>query len=420
MPELSLGKKQIWTYPGAAAPFHAFVGMPGVGKTYTLTGVHLQKVLAYDYKRLYITSQTTFAIETALARLDEEAQKHVVCSTFHSMVYKWGTEDYSESGPYIARPPEPHKVRVFQKGIDAEALLEYARRAPSNLPKEVQNRRDYLATFDPFNNPDPVQSWVFDKPIHRSLRYDMTLLRYWADLDHRELDLREGSRQAGFIFVDEAQDMTPLQAYLLLRFAKEHLLAVRVYGDPHQQINYDYPAPLFEFAQPEETTILEGEPAFKRVPIGIARVAHALLPDAPPPEVWANLNKEGAIRSFSDRIYPVSRGYSLSISRAGVLRAVEHCPRQRFAATPQAARKAGWCPSEQPVFCTIHAAKGWEAPSVTIQPLKPAYMRKLREGDPVMRKLLFTAITRAQDIVYLPTPIYNLCMSLSTDSALSA
>lgn len=416
-PEPTL-EDQLWGL-GSNVPFHAFLGMAGVGKTYTLCESHLPKVLMYEDQNIYITSQTSFAIETVLARLKPEDRDRVTCATFHSLAYHWGTKEFAEGGTRLARSKEAHKTQLFQKGIDDEAMRLYEKNAPSNLPLEVKRRRDFLATFDPAC-PEPIPPWVFEKPIHDSLRFDMTLLRFWASPERKNVDLRENFRIAGYLFVDEAQDLTPLQADLLLWFARRNRLAVRVYGDPNQQINYDYEAPLFAFARQEEVTILEGHPDYKRVPLEIARAAHTFRPNAPPPEAWANLQTRGVIRPYGDRTYPVSQGYSLSLSRSGVARASEACPRQQFAVSPLAAREAGWDPGKKPIFSTIHGAKGWEAPTVTIQPLKPSYMRKLRDGDPVMSRLMFTAMTRAQETLYLPASIYELCMSRLTALARSA
>ena len=247
----------------------------------------------------------------------------------------------------------------------------------------------------------------------------MTLLRFYLDLCKEPVERPWEGR--GYLLIDEAQDVTRMQAALIREFAKRRGFAIRVYGDPNQQISHEYDAPLFSDLAPQDMTVLEGTPGYKRVPRQIAELAWGLDPSMPHWESWANLDEPGEIRPFERPIYPVFKGISMSESRARTRTCSMASPKSQIALSPRAACNAGWDLERNPVFCTIHAAKGWEAETVTVQRWQPGrHQARIRRGEITAIRQLFTALTRCKRTLYIHQEMLELCKLRSTELASSA
>lgn len=415
---MSNRRGDLWGGFGVLKPYHVFLGMPGVGKTYTMIEEHMPLVVERGYSAI-VTSQTNYAVETAAKRLPEKLLANVSCCTLHKLIFGFGGKEHADCGPTYRRPDEQFRKRVLQVGIDDAALDSYVRDAPSNRSKEVARRAKYLATLDPFDNSE-IEDWVKKPAIHQSLVYDMTLLRYWQVL-RKELDSRPiAPYLRGCIFVDEGQDITPLQTAVLLEVARRYGYAVRVYGDPNQQISHDYEAPLFAGVADEDLTILPGNPAFKRVPWKIAELAWSLDPTMPHWSGWANMEVEGDIRVFDKPIYPVVAGMSLSESRARTRTSAKKTRKHLYTLDPRVAHDHGWDLARNPLFCCIHGAKGWESDVVVCQRWLPNHQAKVRRGEKVALRQLFTILTRCKKTLYIHREMLALCNSELTGLARSA
>lgn len=409
---------KVFAGPRSLKPFHVFLGMPGVGKTHTMIHDHIPRLIDLGYE-VHIVSQTTYAVETAANRLPAEYSGDVSCSTLHKFLFNRGSKEHADRFTARMISKQAYNSRPLQVGADDALLDAYVQDAPSNRNKEVERRAKYLATFDPYGD-DPIEKWVEDPAIHRSLAYDMTLLRYWKSL-RTELDSTPLlSFFRGVILIDEAQDVTPLQSAVLREIARKLGFAIRVYGDPHQQISNDYDAPLFAEVADDDLTILPGHPKYKRVPWRIAQLAWSLDPSMPHWSEWANMDCEGEIRVFDKSVYPVQCGMSLSESRARTRTCAKETRKHQYTLDPKVAHKYGWDLGRSPLFCCIHGAKGWESDVVICQRWLPNHRAKVRRGEQVARNQLFTILTRCKKTLYIHREMLELCNLSSTALARSA
>jgi AAA domain-containing protein len=400
----------------------AFKGLPGVGKTHQLLE-DLNHVLSGGcVKNFCVISQTQFAVKGARNRFDQKAVPKdcsVVAMTLHSLIWKElkrlrkaGVVTPATQGMSPGRSKRPE---YFTKPIgksDNGSLDQYCKEAPSNEREDTKAIQKLFSEYDPFIDLCPNPKMLGDVPA--SCRFDQSLLFYYLHgtvsgtyMAVKSIhDAKTAAVHRDWVFVDEFQDFSPLQAAALLRYAEQTGCVLRMYGDPNQAMGTTRPLPkLLEIAERDgKVTDIFGDSEYRRCPYKIAELGHKIQPETTaPPEVWANPNYEGIVEAFScsrSKKYPVARGFSIGESRWAVRTAVgfANFPLPQIALSPEALPRDG---TEVPVFSTPFGVKGYEHEVVTIQLWKPKHMKAYRRGCPMARRQLFVSVTRSKGILLI-------------------
>lgn len=213
---------------------HAIYGPPGTGKTTEmLRRVEQAKVSGVQAERIAFVSFTRAAASEALSRLGLKRSNNV--STIHSMCFRLLNLKQSQV-------VDPAKLREFSMQVGVPVI--------GKSPEDDEERADgdsYLDIINYARNTFTDPSVVYDYSTRPGTRaeFNMFLRAYsdWKDTfgfydftDMLERASRKGARpDAEIIFVDEAQDLSPLQWRVIERFAKG-AEEIHIAGDDDQAI----------------------------------------------------------------------------------------------------------------------------------------------------------------------------------------
>lgn len=213
---------------------HAIYGPPGTGKTTEmLRRVEQAKVSGVQAERIAFVSFTRAAASEALSRLGLKRSNNV--STIHSMCFRLLNLKQ-------AQVIDPAKLREFSAQVGVPVI--------GKSPEDDEERADGDAYLDIINyarNTFTDPSLVYDYSSRPGTRAEFNMfLRAYSDWKHTygfcdftdmlERVAKKGSRpDAQVIFVDEAQDLSPLQWRVIERFAKG-AEEVHIAGDDDQAI----------------------------------------------------------------------------------------------------------------------------------------------------------------------------------------
>lgn len=213
---------------------HAIYGPPGTGKTTEmLRRVELAKLSGIQAERISFMSFTRAAASEALSRLGLKRSNNV--ATIHSMCFK-------ALNLKQAQVVDPAKIREFSKQVGVPVI--------GKSPEDDEERADGDAYLDivsyarnSFLEPSEVYDFS-DRPGTRA-EFNMFIRAYseWKSAygfyDFNDMLERAAKKiakaDAEVLFVDEAQDLSPLQWRVIDRFASG-VAEVHIAGDDDQAI----------------------------------------------------------------------------------------------------------------------------------------------------------------------------------------
>ena len=213
---------------------YAIYGPPGTGKTTEmLRRVEQAKVSGVQAERIAFVSFTRAAASEALSRLGLKRSNNV--STIHSMCFRLLNLKQTQV-------IDPAKLREFSAQVGVPVI--------GKSPEDDEERADGDAYLDIINyarNTFTDPSLIYDYSSRPGTRAEFNMfLRAYTDWKHTfgfcdftdmlERVAKKGSRpDAQVIFVDEAQDLSPLQWRVIERFAKG-AEEIHIAGDDDQAI----------------------------------------------------------------------------------------------------------------------------------------------------------------------------------------
>ncbi|UZX16537.1 ATP-dependent helicase [Thermus sp. PS18] len=301
-------------------------GPPGTGKTTWLQG-EVERLLRSGVpgEEVAVCSFSRAAFREFAGRLAGRVPEENL-GTIHSLAYR-----------AIGRPP---------LALTREALEDWNRKVPDTwriTPRVDARGLDLLDVMDPYEDEDsrPYGDRLYDRVVY--LRNTLAPMAGWTEEERAfaqawkswmngqgvvdfpgmlELALaRPGGLGVRFLLVDEAQDLTPLQLRLVLKWAQGARLAL--VGDDDQAIYGFMGADGVSFL----SVPVDGEIVLSqshRVPARVQRVAEAIAAriTTRAPKRYAPRDKEGEVRLFwvppeepyhavADALERVTRGESV-------------------------------------------------------------------------------------------------------------
>ena len=239
-----LNREQEMSIFHGLSPLMIIAG-PGTGKTFTLTGriAHLLKTDQARPSEVLAVSFTQRAAEEMKSRLsnsfnDDSIIKDLRVQTLHSFGYgflrRFGPEIGRLDSYFIADEEK-------QKGILNKLLQESGREGIRlNLSEIMEKISLFRQGSLPENRLDPALISLSHR-YERRLRdenlmdYDDLLLMPLRIMNEHEDILRIVQNDLKFMFVDEYQDLNPLQINLIKALAHAEL-HITIIGDPDQSI----------------------------------------------------------------------------------------------------------------------------------------------------------------------------------------
>lgn len=438
------------------------VAGPGTGKTHTLTYRIAQVVqeLPYDQKALAITFTNKAAgemLERLKRRLADDI--HLVdVGTFHSFCLQLLRQ-------FIHHTLLPEDFEV----ATPEQVQDLAKHAwPDKKPRERRALLEKVSQWK--SNPAPADLPEEVKVLNLTLRRRKLL--DFDDLLWETFQLLQGNKKVmtaihktyAYIFVDEYQDINPIQHVLLKMFVGEEGRMTAI-GDPNQaiygfrgsdvrffeQFPADFPGAVTLFLSDNYRSapnllsasgqMIAKAPTQKKVPALTAKIyeeghltMHQALTDKAEAEyVVHQIEKmvggtsmfsrdsgrvdvqQGSERSFGDiavlyRLNSQSLALQEAFERSGIPYHVAGAPKSGKSDDPV----DEICPSrgeelalnvEKVSLMTLHAAKGLEFPVVFIvgveQNILPLNLEGMVADVDEERRLLYVGMTRAKESLYL-------------------
>lgn len=401
-------------HPATTERFWVFSGLPGVGKTYQMIQ-DLRSVVDQGWAKTFdVISQTNYAVKNAGKDIFEKEMPKGVCiqaRTLHKLI--WGAltplrvAGLAPPAAFQIGPSKSKRPAYLTNVLDVtdrKMRERYVKDAPSGESDDSKITQKLFSEYDPWVDGLPDPKMLGDVP--RACRFDQSLLHYLLATESAPsrwekfvLGPEVILEYRPWIFVDEFQDFTPLQAAALIRYADINGAVVRLYGDPNQAMATNRRLPkLLEIAEKcGKVTPIFGSPGFRRCPYPIAEVAHKILPDVcPVPELWANNGSKGRVVTVtcpnSEKIR-VARGFSIGESRWAVATSIKFAATHQYVFSPEGLPEGE---TDIPVFATAFGVKGYEADVVTIQRWKPKHMEAYRRGEPEARRRMFVAVSRSK------------------------
>ncbi len=205
---------------------------PGTGKTHTLTQRILKDISALPSgeKVLAITFTNKAALEMQHRLVQQSADmSKIFVGTFHSFCLQFLRQHYREDGlPADVQVASTEEVESLTKELWPQ--------------HSVSQRRDLLQRISrwksvEFLQPFPEQVTAYNKFLrqHKRLDFDDLLLEALKLMSFNPSLLKETQETYRHIFVDEYQDINPLQHTLLKALAGPGV-TLTVIGDPNQAI----------------------------------------------------------------------------------------------------------------------------------------------------------------------------------------
>jgi DNA helicase-2/ATP-dependent DNA helicase PcrA len=240
---LSLAQRQAVLHEGG--PLVILAG-PGSGKTLTLTHriAHLIRCGKASPEEVLAVAFTQRAAQemrhrlVALLERDGRPSQELRVQTLHAFGFDFLRRHWGEMGwegtPFLV--DETARMRILIEALQRECPGVSARALPS-LMEEVSRWRQSPRQEGPPRSLVAQAAQAYERALRRcgALDYDDLLLLPLDILETREDILRESRLRNRFIFVDEFQDMNPLQVRLLKRLAHSGD-GLTVIGDPDQSI----------------------------------------------------------------------------------------------------------------------------------------------------------------------------------------
>lgn len=419
---------------------HIYLATAGSGKTTTL----LNLAKHHDLRRVAFITFTKVAAQVAVDRCNEMTGipknnlRHF--STLHSMCFRAlgvNTDSMMSSDDY----------RDF--GDRAGYKLGYAGASLTDLEEiDWNDLRDiHLLSIDSLyrNNPKAIQQHLEDLQGGKFGRFVPTYYRYRQE--HSKLDYtdllelylaRQLVEDVDVAFIDEAQDLTPLQ-WRVAMTAFRNCKVIYIAGDPNQA--------LYSFAGGDPTilTRIRGELHYLdkswRVPQVIMDKANSIVRHIPIKEradyfgVAAN-DRPGRIKvitSLKEVPYDLSKTYMmLAANRKQLKPYVDFCRREGWnydrTGVPGISQQAILHPDrrslEEQAFIdtlakkgvtnlrqrnvninTIHGTKGDEADVVIVTPdLQPNTYKHYLECPSDVHRMFYVAVTRTKRDLYILRP----------------
>lgn len=322
-----------------SSDLHLYFAAAGCGKTSALMQLVKEKLYGKnstiksraDFKQLRFISFTKIAAEVTKQRLSKLTGISVhelgpICSTLHSMCFRalgaskagmMRAEDYTDFGNRAGyNLGQLRTSRIHQEDIDWKDLRDiYLCNADStyrNNPKTVQERA----------NSDTMARLSRFMALYSSYRQSVNRMDF---TDLLEKYLEEGRVEEGVrcVFVDEAQDLTPLQWKVVFQ-AFRNCTEMHVAGDPNQAI--------FSFAggDPSVLVRLKGTPHYLdtsyRVPANILKVATTITSQIPTTEraefeIHSFIGRNGTFADTKVEEEALKKGHVIK-NRAGIIKVV--------------------------------------------------------------------------------------------------
>lgn len=354
----------------------ALDGPPGAGKT---------TMLVRDFKDWPMPCAVITYSKDAADILARRGIPRGECGTVYALSWPHVRAATGLQATRRKRQVSYRERNIEHRGDDA--LVDYVADAPSKKPPPPE--LEELHAWHPELGEPP--SWIWDDPDSKTA-HAVGLARWLAKgapLAH------EGYK---YLALDEAQDFSALElsAALALLAPDGQALAV---GDPGQAIflgSKGWPEselpPAWEWA--DERKVLEQG---YRMGLPATRVAANILQPFywRPPEMFSADHGTEVLPWDGS---PPQRGLVLSLSRYGVDKFIQRHDLSRIGVVPGQMGELG--------VMTIHGAKGHEADDVYVLPWGRERMEDLRNGEPGLLKVLYTAVTRARFRLHLSMDLY--------------
>lgn len=373
----------------------AIIGLPGVGKTQRLIQDLEEHLKWCPSIWPAVTSYTNFTCDGVTRRVGGEIES----DTIYKLIYPHAKHYVPSSSFY--RPSKKRYQKDTLRSEDTSAIKEFVDDAPTSRGTKAERSMVQRMRRELHSCSDEFPSWIHDEKIPRGLQHDVTLAR-WLDAG---ANLESNYQRLSSIYVDEAQDLSVLQARAVLALCRPDA-QIRVYGDPFQAIltqglEGESP-PLFAWADETETLV-----GGHRVPLPIARMAQKVMEPwgCPPAEDWADLSRKGEILRFSDGARH-RQGFRITHSRATAATLARDCP-VKFLLDPKVCLRRNVDFRQTPLFGAPAMVKGWESPVVYLHKFAKRFMQQFDQGDFHVRKQVFVALTRAQYRVQLHDEWYR-------------
>ena len=218
---------------------------PGTGKTFTLIQrmAHLLQTGKASLEELLAVTFTNRAAREMKARLaklltsDEKALDSRVMTLHafgHAILRKFGGNSDGPEMFFVA--DEDTRKEILSEVIEQKkGIIENV--TPGDLLERVSLWRQTNVNGDPDKSPlaSIAEAYVAKLRERGVIDYDDLLLLPIHMLDEREEVLQEVQRSTRFLFVDEHQDLNPLQINLLKKLFRQDAY-ITVIGDPDQSI----------------------------------------------------------------------------------------------------------------------------------------------------------------------------------------
>ena len=376
--------------PVADPRLEAVDGGPGTGKSTHI----IQTVKAGATRDRALCTYSLAAEKVLVKRIEKEGLQRQTVGTVYKLTWPWVSQYATDKKRVHSKGSTPWNRRAASGPYDS-LIQTYTDSAPGGKPKsEADLYAEKLHNWDGYGDPP------FDlDAVHARgpLRYILPVAKWMRD--GADKGIGEGYDE---VILDEAQDMSRLELGAALALLREGGRA-RAYLDPGQAIFAQAKTgsaglpPAWTYAGVKSQLVggfRVGDPTASFA----SRILNPVY-ERPASVFCRNDGRSTKIFEWEGGIPP--RGLILGLSRHSVAKAAQSATYAKE--LPLTAGVGD--PEKQPVFSTIHSAKGFEASEVYLLPWphrgQDSKLARLAHADAGLVQAAYVAVTRATTEVHI-------------------